>query len=294
MITKLDIKDVPMMTTTTRYYDGELFFADNITSVPTLARVFQVRFVAIVICVDGELKLRLNSQEFSIKRFDALFVDAATIVDIVNRSPDFSCKILATSADTAFSFVDNNFFEAALEIQASPVIHLSDEEISLMLKYYELADYKLLHAEVGMSRESIGLIVKAYACDLLTCAYHHFNHKEAVLLRQGDKLYRRFMTMLARGQSLSRSVQWYADELCVSPKYLTTICRQHAKKTAGELIAMSMVGRIKQMLLYSDLSIKEISSQMGFTNLSFFGKYVKKHLGLSPNAYRNANGYTGQ
>ena len=51
------------------------------------------------------------------------------------------------------------------------------------------------------------------------------------------------------------------------------------------------MSRIKQLLLYSDMSIKEVASEMGFENLSFFGKYVKKHLGLSPNHYRKANGY---
>lgn len=277
------------MSSTTRYYDGEMFFADNITGVPSLARVFQVRFVAFVICTGGELKLKLNSRNYSIGRYDALFVDAATIVDIVERTPDFSCKIFATTSDVAFTFVNSRLFEAAMAIQSNPVIHLSDEEILLMLKYYELVDYKLLHPDISMSKESIGLIVKAYACDLLTCVDHHLDRREPATLRQGDKLYRRFITMLSTGDSVSRSVQWYADRLCVSPKYLATICRRHANKTPGELIASSLVSRIKQLLLYSDLSIKEISAQMGFNNLSFFGKYVRKHLGLSPNAYRHSS-----
>ena len=79
--------------------------------------------------------------------------------------------------------------------------------------------------------------------------------------------------------------------MCVSPKYLTNVCRKHSDYTASELIALSVVSRIKYLLLYSDLSIKEVANEMGFDNLSFFGKYVKKHLGLSPNHYRKANGY---
>jgi AraC-like DNA-binding protein len=88
-----------------------------------------------------------------------------------------------------------------------------------------------------------------------------------------------------------RSVKSYADELCVSPKYLTSVCQQQSNKTASQIISLAVTSRIKQLLLYSDLSIKEIAAELHFGNLSFFGKYVKKHLGQSPNNYRKANGY---
>ena len=97
--------------------------------------------------------------------------------------------------------------------------------------------------------------------------------------------------MLAKGNGTQRSVKEYADELCVSSKYLTSICRKHEGKTASELITLNTLGHIKQLLLYSTLSVKEIAMQLGFDNLSFFGKYVKKHLGQSPNNYRKHNGY---
>ena len=97
--------------------------------------------------------------------------------------------------------------------------------------------------------------------------------------------------LLAKSNGTQRSVKDYADELYVSPKYLTSICRKHEGKTASDLITFNTVGHIKQMLLYSTLSIKEIALQLGFDNLSFFGKYVKKHLGHSPNNYRKINGY---
>ena len=290
MITKLKIEDMPSISSMTRYYDGELFFADNISSVPNLIRMFQVRFIAFMICVDGELELKLNGQSYTIHRHDALFVEDATVIDLISHSDTFTCKIFASTPDALFSFINKSLFETALKIQENPVIHFSPDEISLMLKYYELVDYKLDHPETS-SKDAIKLIVRAYAYDLLSCVSRHLDVDDDTILRQGDKLYRRFLVMINDEQSLARSVKWYADELCVSPKYLTAICRQRSNKTASELIALGMVGRIKQMLLYSDLSIKEISARLGFTNLSFFGKYVKKHLGQSPNSYRRLNGY---
>ena len=178
-----------------------------------------------------------------------------------------------------------------MKIHEHPVVHFTDEEVALLMKYYELLDFKMANPGISYDKEAMSLIIKACAYDLLACVGRHVDVEKQGMLRQGDKLFRRFLTLLSDNKDCSRSVSSFADELCVSPKYLTTICRQHSNKTAGELIALSMVGRIKQMLLYSDLSIKEISTQLGFTNLSFFGKYVKKHLGQSPNTYRRLNGY---
>ena len=293
MIKEIDFSDVPSIDApATRYYDGEMFFADNITSVPNLARVFKVKFIALVFCLQGELTLKLDSKLFKLTQHEALFVQASTVVDLVSRTDDFSCKICAVTPDAGFNFINKTLIDAAMQVHAHPVIHFTPSEITLMHKYYELADFKLSNADTNYSRESLTFLLHAYAFDLLHCINSHLGQSRQLdMLRQGDKLFRRFMALLADNTHCSRSVNWFANQLCVSPKYLTSVCRQHTNKTAGELIALSIVGRIKQMLLYSELTIKEIAAELGFSNLSFFGKYVKKHLGQSPNNYRRINGY---
>ena len=161
-----------------------------------------------------------------------------------------------------------------------------------MLKYYELLAFKMDHPEMNFGRETVRDIIRCFAYDLLSNINKHMNQDGSEdMLRQGDRVFRKFMLLLAENSNMNRSVKSYADELCVSPKYLTSVCRKHSDYTASELIATSVISRIKQLLLYSDLSIKEVAAEMGFDNLSFFGKYVKKHLGLSPNNYRKQNGY---
>ena len=293
MITELQLKDVPSISDKMKYYDGEIYFADNITSVPNLARVFKVNFYGFVICLGGELDLRLDSQDFRLTQYDGLFIDAATVVEVLGHSDDFTCKICGFNTDVGFNFINRSVFDSIMNIQAHPVIHFTQDEISLMLRYYELADFKMTHPEMNYGKETMNHILKAYAYDLLASVGKHLDNDPQAggILRQGDKLFRRFILLLSENQDSARSVNWFASELCISPKYLTSVCRQRCNKTASELIAMSIVGRIKQLLLYSDLSVKEVASELGFSNLSFFGKYVKKHLGMSPNNYRRINGY---
>ena len=291
-ITQLDLHDVPQMYHNLKYNDGEIYFADNITSIPGLMKQFKVNFIAYVMVTEGRLSLDLNGVNYQLDRNSSLFVDRKMVVDNIRHTENFSCIICAMSTDIGFAFFNKSLLQSIMHIMANPVIKLDQAEVDLMMKYYELLVFKMDHQEMNFGRETVRDIIRCFAYDLLSNINRHLDSdSEGDMLRQGDRIYRRFMLLLAENSNVNRSVASYAQELCVSPKYLTSVCRKHSDYTASELIATAMVGRIKQLLLYSDLSIKEVAAEMGFDNLSFFGKYVRKHLGLSPNHYRKANGY---
>ena len=291
-ITQLDLHDVPQVYHNLKYNDGEIFFADNITSIPGLMKQFKVNFIAYVMVIEGRLSLDLNGINYQLDKNSSLFVDRKMVVDNVKHTERFNCLICAMSTDVGFGFFNKSLLQSIMHIMANPVIKLGQDEVDLMLKYYELLAFKMDHPEMNFGRETVRDIIRCFAYDLLSNINRHLNQDNADdMLRQGDRIFRRFMLLLAENSNVNRSVKSYADELCVSPKYLTNVCHKHSDYTASELIATSVISRIKQLLLYSDLSIKEIANEMGFDNLSFFGKYVKKHLGLSPNNYRKANGY---
>ena len=291
-ITELDLYDVPQVYHNLKYNDGEIYFADNITSIPGLMKQFKVNFIAYVMVTEGWLTLDLNGVNYRLDKNSSLFVDRKVVIENVRHTENFSCVICAMSADMGFSFFNKSLMQSVMHIFSNPVITMDQNEVDLMLKYYELLVFKMDHPEMNFGRETVRDIIRCFAYDLLSNINKHLNNgKEDDMLRQGDRIFRRFMLLLAENSNVNRSVKSYADELCVSPKYLTSVCRKHSDYTASELIASSVMSRIKQLLLYSDLSIKEVANEMGFDNLSFFGKYVRKHLGLSPNNYRKANGY---
>ena len=291
-ITELDLNDVPQMYHNIKYTDGEIYFADNITSIPGLMKQFKVNFIAYVIVTEGRLTLDLNGITYQLGKNCSLFVDRKMVVDNVKHTESFNCIICAMSTDVGFAFFHKSLIQSIMHIMSNPVIKMEQNEVDLMMKYYELLQFKMDHQEMNFGRETVRDIIRCFAYDLLSNINKHLDTStDGEMLRQSDRIYRRFMLMLAENSNVNRSVQSYADELCVSPKYLTSVCRKHSDRTASELIATAVVSRIKQLLLYSDLSIKEVAGEMGFTNLSFFGKYVKKHLGVSPNHYRKANNY---
>ena len=291
-ITQLNLYDVPQVYHNLKYNDGEIYFADNITSIPGLMKQFKVNFIAYVMVTEGRLTVDMNNVTYQLEKNCSLFVDRKVVINNIKHTENFSCIICAMSTDIGFAFFNKSLLQSIMHIMANPVIKLEQNEVDLMMKYYDLLVFKMDHQEMNYGRETVRDIIRCFAYDLLSNINLHLNQDSSdEMLRQGDRIFRRFMLLLADNTNVNRSVKSYADELCVSPKYLTSVCRKHSDFTTSELIATAVISRIKQLLLYSDMSIKEVAGEMGFDNLSFFGKYVKKHLGLSPNHYRKANGY---
>ena len=87
-----------------------------------------------------------------------------------------------------------------------------------------------------------------------------------------------------------REVQFYANQLNITPKYLNAVCKQNSDITASEWIRRFAKERIVLLLQNEDLNIAEIADEMEFSSRSFFTRYVKKILGVTPSEYRNRLG----
>lgn len=292
-IEELNISDVPHLSISggIRYFDGDIAFANSIKTIGELSQVFKLNFIAFVFCIRGDLSLRLDDKVCGLQEHDALIIRPSTIVSNIESDENFDCLVIAVSADHGINFINKSVFNAFIEIQYNPVIKFTPNEIELMMKYYDLAMFKIEHPELNYGKETMMNLLKSYALDLLSSIGQHITEKHNGMLRQGDRLFHKFILMLANNENNERTVQYFAEQLYVSPKYLTSICNQKSGKSASDLITASIIGRIRQLLLYSAKSIKEISNDMNFDNLSFFGKYVKKHLGDSPNNFRKKNSY---
>lgn len=102
---------------------------------------------------------------------------------------------------------------------------------------------------------------------------------------RSEEIFERFILDVKEYCSLHRDVRFYADKLSVSSKYLSQISKEISNKTANDWINEFVILEIKSLLKSTNLTIKEISYRMNFTNQSFFGKYFKKHLGIAPKKY---------
>ena len=109
---------------------------------------------------------------------------------------------------------------------------------------------------------------------------------ETVSSVHGDQLVEKFVWMVNEDCGRNRLVEYYADRLNITPKYLSTLVRNTLGRTPTDVIKVVTMKEIERRLRHSTDSIKQISQTMNFPNTSFFGKYFKQHSGMTPNSYR--------
>ena len=105
---------------------------------------------------------------------------------------------------------------------------------------------------------------------------------------RGNWIFRKFIELVMKDDGTHRSVSYYADKLCYSPKHLSTVIKQTSGRSPLSIINAHAIQQIKQQLERSDKTMKELTDEFNFANPSFFGKFVKQHLGMSPQQYRQA------
>ena len=100
------------------------------------------------------------------------------------------------------------------------------------------------------------------------------------------ELFNQFLVLLGHEQHKRRQVSYYAERLYITPKYLSTVCTRVSGKSPMRWITDSVMEQCYTLLKTTNMSIKEISNQMGFPNPSFFGQYFRDEAGMTPLEYR--------
>ena len=106
---------------------------------------------------------------------------------------------------------------------------------------------------------------------------------------RSDALVHRFVAELGASCDKERSVEYYAKQLGVTPKYLSLVCKNKLGKNASKVIDGVVVNRAKELLMQPGVSIQEVAERLNFVSQSFFGKYFKQRTGVSPSRYKVQN-----
>ena len=105
---------------------------------------------------------------------------------------------------------------------------------------------------------------------------------------RAEAIFTDFIRMVEANCSRERRVAWYAQQLDITPKYLSETVKNVSRRTPNEWIDNYIMMEMRVMLKNTTKSIKEIAEELNFPNQSFLGKFFKDHMGVSPSDYRES------
>jgi AraC-like DNA-binding protein len=117
---------------------------------------------------------------------------------------------------------------------------------------------------------------------------YRFKQVKKVRVTRGDIIFTQFIKLVEDNCKRERRVSWYAQQIGITPKYLSEMVKQVSCKTPNEWIDNYVTLELRVILKNTTRNIKEIAKEMNFPNQSFLGKYFKEHVGMSPSRYRKS------
>ena len=133
---------------------------------------------------------------------------------------------------------------------------------------------KLIDRPRRHQKELVDALLQAFLYDFRDLL-DRFNTLKPQTYTAGEKVFHNFVKLLKEVYPKPRNVNFYADKLCITPKYLSSICKKISGYTASDFINRYVIKDIQILLKRSDKTIKEICNELDFPNLSFFGRFVK-------------------
>lgn len=240
--------------------------------------------------VDGEAAVSFNLNEYRLQK-DSLFVFAPKNIIQLRANEHFSCRMVIISPEFFQSIhIDTkHMMPLFLKISTHPCLELSPEESICLREFIALIEREAAAPKSRFSADVVGGLVSATIYkvgDVLNRYLELHPEVENPVHTRAEEYFRQFMTLLGEHYRQERSVGFYARQLCITPKYLTTLIRQISGKSVSEWIDSYVVLEAKTLLKYSNLSVQEISYYLHFPNQSFFGSYFKRNTGMSPSQYK--------
>ena len=250
-------------------------------------RFSAMNMVVLLVCYQGTIQLRLNGHEYETTAGQALALLPSAIIERVMVSPDIHIRGFgfAVTAMESMFHTYRQTWEEALSLNDNPQVNLSGEQMQVAEHLYQIAH---LQQQMGSSRYYSAMMRSLVQSMLYMLAdiIDHTPHETSAPPSSKDLQFKRFVQLLWASGGKEREVAYFADQLCITPKYLSVIVRESCGKTPMQMIHGYTSNMIAQRLRNTTLSIKEIAREMNFSNESFFGRYVKQHLGCPPGEYR--------
>ena len=235
-----------------------------------------------LLCTAGSCRLHFSGHEHTLTP-GCCMIAMASHVGRIEPSEDCQLYRLLLPAEQQASLMPHSSYGTCgwLHLFMHPIFHMEGDAFSVIEHDFRDVAFRSEHTPEAYREEAILQGMRALYLDVMNAHAALFEREEATQ-RTAD-IMSRFIQMLEGGSyRRHRTVAYYAQELCVTPKHLHKISTQVSGRTPSYWIQQFTVMEIRHLLRHEKLTVKEIVDKMNFDNASHFSRYVLEHLGVNP------------
>lgn len=269
------------------YRDKYIVLMDNVQQVRQTQETVLNESCIVVLVEEGECTTTISNTDYALCKGDLLICTPGNVIERNMAGAGFHCRIFIISSEYTGEILKGTHMSMSqyLMNKLVQIVRLTPAEQETLKGFYNLIS-SINHLPDDKVREySVHHLLKAYAYTFAGLFLSRGYSPKKTKGTSAEVLFRNFVRILHE-QPEGRTVQFYADKLNITPKYFNTICKQVSGKTASKLISEEIVAQAQLMLKDPDLSIKQISSMLGFVNQSHFGSFMRRETGTSPQSLR--------
>lgn len=261
----------------------------GISSFPVLFHSpYLVSGVGIVVCVQGSFTFALNHRAMQASAGETLFIPEGVELQVIEESPNLEVHFLLYQVEPIRDILGNQVVSMYLYSQLVPepcYVWQTGEEVEV-LRYMTQLD-ATLHQDDPFRQYEQKLLLLALTHRL--CSLYNrklVTNQDAVGHR--NEVFLKLIQLIEQYYVQERGVEFYADKLCLSPKYLSAMCKSICGYTVQELVFKSIIRKSISLLKNTQKNVQEIADYFNFPNASYFGTFFKKQMGVSPQQYRKS------
>ncbi|MCF0214444.1 MAG: AraC family transcriptional regulator [Muribaculaceae bacterium] len=259
------------------------------------AQPYRVDGFTWILCLGGELDVSVNLNQCHMTPSTLLVAAPNSILSVSNITwENLDSYLLFMSGEFMHNVnIDLNALHnntVVLPLSRPPLMNISQEDATMMQRYFELIHHNTCKNDDVYVRSISRCLVSALLYQVLQISHRSSEpYGEQNTLHSRRTMYvRRFMQLVHTHHLDERNVGFYAEQLYISPKYLSLIVKEVTGRSAAEWIDDFVILEAKNRLKFSGRNVQQVAYDLHFPNQSAFGKYFKHLTGMSPSKYQHS------
>lgn len=249
-----------------------------------------------IYCISGHVRMSINLHEFEFMAGSLFLNVPGNLVKLSEfvggEKEDQRYAVVAMTRDfvTGLRMDINKVFNEGLAMLGNPSIMLNEAQQELVYRYVTLM-CEVVKMNPINAREAINSIISSMFYVISGIGSERIRELGEDVRQSSSRskmIFEQFIKLVAENHLQHRNVGFYADKLCLTPKYLSKLIKTATGRSAPEWIDAYVILEAKNLLKYSNVTIKEVVFRLNFPNQSVFYKFFKARTGMTPSEYRNS------